>query len=427
MKLDRRKFLENITQWTGGLSLSLLPTALDRKLFDDLLLAEKDELANSEQFWQQIREAYSISDRLINLNNGGVSPHPTVVRKALERYHDLANQGPSHFMWKVLDKQREPLRQKLAGLLGAENDEVAIHRNASEALETVIFGLQLNAGDEVILAKQDYPNMIHAWNQRALRDKIILKWVDLDLPSEDVDYFVNKYQQEITKKTRVIHLTHVINWNGQITPVKAITKMAHANGLDVILDAAHSFAQFYFDIKDLGCDYMGTSLHKWLGAPFGTGMLYVSKNKIAEIYSLFGSPEPLSSNIRKFEHLGTRSFAVEQAIGHAIDFHLLLGWERKYSRLYYLKNYWIDKLSSKIDIDLKTSKNRDFGGAIGLFSLRAKPDMALYQYLNRQRIHTSPSKWNGIAGIRVSPNVYTTLTELDEFVEAVIRFDSGKV
>ena len=370
-----------------------------------------------------VRQAYSVSRTLVNLNNGGVSPQPVVVQEAVEHYQKLSNEIPTYYMWRILDKGREPLRARLAQMLNADSEEIAIHRNTTEAIDNVIFGLPLQKGDEVILSKQDYPNMIHAWKQREIRDGIVLKWVDLTLPSTDKDYLIQQYRTQITSKTKLIHLTHVINWNGQFMPVREIGAMARENGLEVLLDAAHSFGQFHFDIHSLNCDYLGTSLHKWLGAPFGTGMMYIRKEKISKIFPLMSSPDPLSDDIRKFEHLGTRSFPIEQAIGHAIDFHMMIGWERKFKRLQYLKNYWIEGIKSVPGVVIKTSTDPDFGGAIGLFSIDGVKTSDIYSYLfNQHSIHTSPSNWNGIEGIRITPNVYTTIEELDRLVNAIKEY-----
>ena len=230
-------------------------------------------------------------------------------------------------------------------LSGCDPEEVAINRNSSEGLETVIFGLQLKAGDEVVAAKQDYPNMVNAYKQREMRDGIKMVWINLELPSEDENYLVQQYVKAFTPKTKVVHITHIINWNGQILPVKKIAQEAHKRGIEVIVDGAHSFAHFDFKITDLDCDYFASSLHKWLYAPIGSGMMYVRKDKIKNIYPLFAtSDDPLKDDIRKFENLGTRPFFIEQAIGKALEFHEMIGSERKEKRLHYLKNYWMEKV-----------------------------------------------------------------------------------
>jgi selenocysteine lyase/cysteine desulfurase len=224
-------------------------------------------------------------------------------------------------MWRVLDQGSEPLRKNLAKLAGCSAEEIAINRNSSEGLETVIFGLQLKAGDEVVAARQDYPNMINAYKQREIRDGIKMVWVNLELPSEDESYLVNQYVNAFTPKTKVVHITHIINWNGQILPVKKIAHEAHKRGIEVVVDGAHSFAHFDFKVPELDADYYAGSLHKWLYAPIGSGVLYVRKEKIKNIYPMFAVDNPLKDDIRKFEALGTRPFFIEQAIGKAIEFH----------------------------------------------------------------------------------------------------------
>ena len=301
--------------------------------------------------------------------------------------------------------------------------EIAIQRNASEALETSIFGLPLKQGDEVVLAKQDYPNMINAWKQRELRDGVKLIWVDLKLPSEDNNYLVDSYTKLFTTKTKVVHLTHIINWNGQILPVKRIANAAHDRGIEVIVDGAHSFAHFDFKIPDLDADYFGTSLHKWLSASIGTGFLYVRQSKIANLYPLFAAPDAKSNDIRKFENLGTRPFYIEQAIGKAIEFHEMIGAKRKEERLFYLKNYWMEKVKGLKGIQLGTSMKQGFGCAIAIVGFEGKKPADLENFLlNQYKIHVTTIEWEGIKGCRITPNVYTTRKNLDTLVEALHEF-----
>jgi selenocysteine lyase/cysteine desulfurase len=376
--------------------------------------------ATDEDFWRLIQQAYTVSPTILNLNNGGVSPSPKVVQEAVERYNRLSNEAPSYYMWRILDKGREPLRAQLAGLLGSSPEEVAINRNASEALETVIFGLQLKAGDEVVLSKYDYPNMMNAWKQRAHRDGVVLKWVDLDLPMEEESAIAERYISQFTDKTRVVHLTHMINWNGQVLPVRAIAEEARAREIDVMVDAAHSFVHLDFKVEELQCDYLGTSLHKWLCAPFGSGLLYVRQPKIEAIYPLFAAPEPDSSDIRKFEHLGTRSFAIEQAIGQAVQFHKLIGSARKEARLKYLRTYWVDQVRDLPGFRSYTPDNPDLAGAIANVGFGDRDAWKLYDHLfKKYKIHTVPIKWEGINGVRITPNVYTLAEDLDRLVLAI--------
>jgi selenocysteine lyase/cysteine desulfurase len=379
-----------------------------------------NEAAKDEEFWQWIRMQYSINPNLINLNNGGVSPQPKPVQDAHIRFYQYCNEGPSFFMWRELDKGREPLRRRLAELAGVEADEVAINRNSTEGLNSIIFGLNLKAGDEVVLSKQDYPNMVNAWKQREKRDGIKLVWVNHDLPCEDEAKMLKTYTDAFTSKTRIVHVTHMINWTGQLLPVRKIADAAHAKGIEVICDSAHVFAHVDFKIPDLGCDYWATSLHKWLCAPFGSGMLWIKKDKIKNVWALLSSNEPDSGDIRKFESLGTRSFASEMAINAAIDFHLLIGAERKQARLQYLKNYWASKVVDVPGVKLNTSLQPQFACALANFSITGyKPEEIESKLMEKYRIHSVAINWENIHGVRVTPNVYTSIGDLDLLVKGI--------
>jgi selenocysteine lyase/cysteine desulfurase len=268
--VNRRSFLQTVKALSAGTALSTLTQpAWSHNLQQALATASNrppHDLASDEDFWLFIQQSYMVSPSIINLNNGGVAPSPIPVQEAMKRNFDQANEAPSYYMWRIMDQGREPLRRNLARLAGCDPEEIAIQRNASEALETVIFGLSLKAGDEVVLSKQDYPNMINAWKQREQRDGIKLVWVDLQLPSENTDELVKSYTRAFTPKTKVLHLTHVINWNGQIMPVRKIADAAYLRHIEVVVDGAHSLAHFQFKVADLGADYFGSSLHKWLSA-----------------------------------------------------------------------------------------------------------------------------------------------------------------
>jgi len=428
MSFNRRNFLHKAGALTAiAFFSSLTKPAWSRNLDRALRNAEgvsADQLAGEEDFWYYVQQSFNTPANLINMNNGGVSPAPRIVAEAMKRYYDMSNEAPSFFMWQILDRGREPLRTQLARIAGCSAEEIAINRNSSEGLETVIFGLQLKAGDEVVAAKQDYPNIINAYKQREIRDGIKIVWVNLELPSESEDYLVSQYVKAFSPKTRIVHVTHIINWNGQILPVKKIAQEAHKRGIEVVVDGAHSFAQLNFKIPDLDADYYAASLHKWLFAPIGTGLLYVKKDKIKTIYPLFAAPDdPLKDDIRKFEHLGTRPFYIEQAIGKAIDFHDMLGPERKEKRLHYLKNYWMEKVRNIPKVKINTSLDPKWGCAIGSVRVEGKTLVEMYTYLNNNyKIHTVPIDWENIHGVRITPNVYTTIQNLDVLVEGITAF-----
>lgn len=429
---QRRDFIQRIGLLAGAFSVN--------SLFQQVHAAEweseqqrvagfsPEQTAADEDYWTVIQQSYTVNPNLINLNNGGVSPSPRVVQEALERFNQLSNEGPSYYMWRILDQGREPLRYKLATLAGCSPEEIAVNRNATEALNTVIFGLDLKAGDEVIGTLQDYPNMIQAWKQRALRDGIVYTQISFDFPIENDDAIVSAFEKAITPKTKILHLTHIINWIGQILPVKKIAQMAHRRGLEVIVDGAHSFGLLDFKIPDLECDYFGTSLHKFLSAPIGSGMLWIKKEKIEKIWPLVCNDKPRSDDIRKFETLGTRSFPIEQGIGEALNFHNAIGAKRKEERIRYLKNYWAEKARNIPKVKIHTSFKPEYACAICGVSIDGMTPAQLDQALfNTYKIHTVGIVWENISCVRVTPHVYTRLQDLDKLVFALEEIAGRKV
>lgn len=416
--MERRKFL--------GTGLSFL--ALANPVFARQAEKQLTRVANygnggavdDEDFWGWIRECYTTSPNVINLNNGGVAPQPKVVQDAHIRYYQYANEAPSYYMWQILDQGREPLRQKLAEVAGCDPEEIAINRNATEGLNTVIFGLNLQRGDEVVLSKMDYPNMINAWKQREKRDGIKLVWLDLQMPMLNDDDIVHAYTSAFTSKTKVVHVTHLVNWTGQILPIRRIADAAHKKGIEVIGDGAHTFAHFAFNIPDLGCDYFATSLHKWMSAPFGSGLLYIRKGKIKNVWALLSNNEPDGPDIRKFESLGTRSFASEMAIGAAVDFYNVIGAARKEERLRYLKDHWVKQVKDIPGIRFYQPHTKHQACAIANVGIDGKkPEEISAELFGKHKIHAVAINWENVHGVRITPNVYTTTKELDKLALAL--------
>jgi selenocysteine lyase/cysteine desulfurase len=427
----RRKFIQKMGLLAGAFSAGNLFNELHAASWNSaaqkLTGLSPEAVAADEDYWSVIQQGYSVDSNLIILNNGGVSPSPRIVQDAVERYNKLSNQGPSYYMWRILDQGREPLRQKLAVLAGCSAEEIAINRNASEALNTVIYGLDLKAGDEVIGTKQDYPNMIQAYKQRALREGIVYTQLNFSFPIENDADIVGAFEKAITPKTKLIHVTHIINWIGQIMPVKKICAMAKKHNIEVIVDGAHSFGLLDFKIPELGCDYFGTSLHKFLSAPVGSGMLWIKKEKIEKIWPLLCNSEPRSADIRKFETLGTRSFPIEQGIGEAVNFQNAIGSKRKEERIRYLKNYWAGKVKEIPKVKIHTSFKPEYSCAICGVSVDGMTpgelDNALF---TSYKIHTVGIVWENISCVRITPHVYTKLQDLDKLVLAIEEIASRK-
>ena len=420
----RRKFIQQVGLLAGAFSANSLFNQLHAASWEEagkkIAALSPLQAAADEDYWSVIQQSYTVNSNLIILNNGGVSPSPRVVQEAVEQYNKMSNEGPSYYMWRILDQGREPLRQKLAVLAGCSPEEIAVNRNATEALNTVIFGLDLKAGDEVIGTKQDYPNMINAWRQRVLREGIIYTQLNFQFPIDNDEEIVSVFEKAITPKTKLLHITHVVNWIGQIMPVKKIAQMAKRHGVEVLVDGAHSFGLLDFKIPDLECDYFGTSLHKFLSAPIGSGMLWIKKEKIGKIWPLVCNDKPRSEDIRKFETLGTRSFPIEQGIGEAVNFQNAIGSKRKEERIRYLKNYWAGKVKDIPKVKIHTSFKPEYACAICGVSIDGMTpgelDAALF---NNYKIHTVGIVWENISCVRITPHVYTKIQDLDKLVLAI--------
>jgi selenocysteine lyase/cysteine desulfurase len=332
----------------------------------------------------------------------------------------FSNELPVDHMWRVLEPRIESVRRDLAQEFGCDPEEMAITRNASEANETMIFGLDLKKGDEVVMTTLNYPRMQNAWRQRERRDGIVLKRVKIETPVKSDDSFVEQIAAAITPRTRVIEVMHISFQTGYIAPVRRIVELAKPKGIHVFIDGAHAFAHFPFSRDELGADYYGTSLHKWLLAPVGTGFLYVRKERIAKHWPLTPANETKTGDIRKFEEIGTHPAAMHNAIAEALQFHHGIGGARKAARLRYLRERWAKKLDGRPGVKVLTSFDPAQACAIGLLSLDGVDPNQLVPHLwNKHRIIATPIKHAEFQGLRVTPNVYTTLDEVDRFAGAI--------
>jgi len=414
--MERRHFLRA----AGALAL-LRPDSHDRARAATVgNTRAADELARDEFFWREIQSAFTLDRNIINLNNGGVSPSPRVVQESMRRSLEFSNIAPARTMWAVLEPEVETVRQRLARDFGCDPEEMAITRNASEALENVQLGLELKRGDEVLTTDQDYPRMITTWKQRERRDGIVLKMISFPTPPPSLDDLAERFERAITERTRVIHFCHITNLTGQIFPVQRICQLARSRGIEAIVDGAHAYAQFPFKHADLDCDYYGTSLHKWLLAPHGTGFLYVRKSKIPKIWPLMAAPVEMTDNIRKFEEIGTHPAANHNAISDALEFHTTIGVERKAARLRYLRSLWTERLTRLPRVSTPTSSDPRMSCGIGLLSVEGKEPGALADQLwDKYHILTVAIVHPQFKGLRITPNIYTTVQEIDIFCDAV--------
>jgi len=379
-----------------------------------------EAVARNEDFWAAIARAFTVDRSLVNLNNGGVSPSPAIVQAAMRRHLAYSNEAPSYTMWKVLEPQREGVRQRLARHWDCDPEEVALVRNASEGLQTCQLGFDLQRGDEVLTTTQDYGRMINTFKQRVRREGIVLRQFPLPVPCEHPEEIVARFAAHISSHTRLILACHMINTTGQILPVRDIVALGRKHGIPVIVDGAHALAHFPFKISDLDCDYYATSLHKWLFAPHGTGLLYVRRDKIKGLWPLMAAPERETDDIRKFEEIGTHPAANYLAVGDALTFHQGIGDERKAARLIYLRDYWAKRLLAHDRIRLHTSLKPGFACGIANVQVTGIDSKKLADWLwENHRIHLIAIEHPEFEGLRVSPSVYTTLEELDRFCDAI--------
>ena len=378
-----------------------------------------EQTARDEDFWREIQQAFTVDRNIVNLNNGGVCPSPKVVQDAMRRQLEFSNMAPAYTMWTVLEPEIESVRTRLAASFGCDPEEMAITRNASEALEIVQLGIDLKPGDEVLTTDQDYPRMITTWQQRERRDGIKLRMISFPTPPPSMDDLYQRFERAITPRTRVIHFCHITNLTGQIFPVKKICQMARSRGIEAIVDGAHAYAQFPFKHEDLDCDYYGTSLHKWLLAPHGTGFLYVRKSKIETLWPMMPAPASMNANIRKFEEIGTHPAANHNAIAEALTFHESIGADRKAARLRYLRSLWSERLTRFPTVTIRTSPDPEQSCGVVLVSVEGKKAPVLAEELWKQRILVVAIVHKDFEGLRVTPNIYTTPREIDIFTSAM--------
>lgn len=408
--MDRRATLKGMALLGGSMAFGVAPAG-----------GTAGAVKGPRPYWHSIREAYPAEGPLLNLNNAAVCPAPFAVQQEAIRAYQFANEIPDVHLWDELDTAIPRTTEKLSVLADCEPEEVVLNRNTTEGMSTVIFGMPLSRGDEVIVGEWDYSSMIDAWKQRVARDGIVLKTVRFDLLGSD-DAIVDAYADAITSRTKAIQLTHLIHWTGRVVPVDRICAIARQKGILTVVDAAQSFAQMPLSFRKMGCDYLATSLHKWLCAPFGTGMLIVRKSRVEETWPLLGLLESKDDATNKFGgwNLGTFNSAAQYAIGTAVDFHNAIGTPRIHERLRELSRYWVGQARDIEGFRMHTPIDSEHLGAVTLFSIEGVSVETMEKQLQeKHRIRTRLRRQGDLAGVRVSPHIYTLEGDLDRFVDAL--------
>jgi selenocysteine lyase/cysteine desulfurase len=416
-KMNKRTFLKNISALGLGASPFLNEIG---KLVDTVAHLSPEEVAKDEYFWAQIRSGYRLKPDYINLENGYYCFMPQeTLENFIHQVRQVNYQG-SYYMRTVQWDNKKVMSAKLAELVNCTEEEVIITQNTTESLDLVISGYDWKAGDEAVMAEQDYGAMLNQFDQVSKRYGMVNKRVSVPLHPKSDEEIVNLYANAITEKTRLLMICHLINITGHILPVRKICDMAHSKGVEVMVDGAHAFAQIKFSMKDLGCDYYGTSLHKWLSTPLGAGMLYVKKSKVSKLWPLFAEWNKEQDDILRLNHTGTHPVHTDLAIGNAIEYLNKIGIERKEARLRYLQNYWVDKVRDLPHINLNTPVEKHRSCAIANVGIKGmKPKEMAKRLMDEYRIWTVAIDGAGVHGCRITPNIYTTTKELDVFVEAL--------
>lgn len=415
--MDKRTFLKASSLLGVGSLVNL--TGL-KKLVESVENVPTAELAANEDFWLNIRNGYKLKPDYINLENGYYCIQPQEILTAYLKHLQEVNMQGAFYMRTVQYDNKKRVTTKLAELAGCSNEEIIITRNTTESLDMIISGMEWKAGDEAVMANQDYGAMLDMFEQVSKRYGMVNKLIDVPNHPKSDEEIVELYAKAITSKTKLLMVCHMINITGQILPVKKICDMAHSKGVQVMVDGAHAFSHIVFKLSDLNCDYYGCSLHKWLSVPLGAGFLYVRKGNVPKVWPLFAESERKPDDISRLNHTGTIPVHTDLAIENAIEYYTKLGAKRKEDRLRYLQNYWTAKVRSNPNIILNTPDDATLSCAIANVGIKGmKPSVMAETLLKTHKIYTVAIDGKGVQGCRITPNIYTTTSELDVFVKAL--------
>ena len=424
MQNSKREFLKNIAR--ASAAFTFMPFETLEPSFFKIANLTPQEAAQKEDFWSDIRQAYRIKPDYINLENGYYSMQSEEVLKAYISHVKEVNYQASYYMRMRQFDDKTAMRQKLATMLGCATEELAITRNTTESIDSVILGMDWKAGDEAVMAMQDYGAMLDMFKQQARRYGIVNKVISLPNHPQSDEEIVDLYEKAISPKTRLLMVCHMVNITGHILPVKKICDMAHRHGVEVIVDGAHAFAHIDFKINDLGCDYYASSLHKWLGCPLGAGILYVKKDKIKNLWGMLADNGFADDDIRKLNHTGTHPVHTDLTIANAIQFHEKIGSQRKEARLRFLQEYWTKQVRNIKGISVNTPA--DTQRACGIANVgvtQLKPAVLAKTLLEKYKIWTVAIDYANVQGVRITPHIYTTTDELNVFVKALKNIVAG--
>ncbi|HEX2722778.1 MAG TPA: aminotransferase class V-fold PLP-dependent enzyme [Gemmatimonadaceae bacterium] len=421
--MERREFMRfSGIAIAAGLSDRLIPgyRSVVHGALSETGEARAEVLAEDEAFWRKIRQAYVTTTDLVDFDNANTAPTPAPVFDAYVQRGRKLRHAPAESFGKMWNNETDVARKALAALLGSAPSRLAFTLNATVALNTVLHGFPLERGDEILVTNHEYPDMVETVLQRQRRDGIVMKVVKIPLPNESSLDLVRRVTDAIGPRTRLLLISHVSAWSGEILPVKAVTRAARAKGVAVLVDAAQSVGVLDVSFDDIGCDFLATSLHKWVAAPMGTGALIMRQEHFGRVLPL----HPPSWDTSKYptdlyEWTGTFNMAAYAAVNDALDFQRTIGLERKRARVRYLGEYWQSRLASTPGVRILTPREAERRFGVASFMIEGVDPAALVKHLRSKGIlvQNKAGRHSPFANaIRVSPGVYATTEELDQFV-----------
>ena len=411
--MNKREFLRT----AGGASLGMM---FGPELLARMRSTPAATLAADEPFWAELRAKFKLTPDYINLENGYYCFQPEEVLEQFIRNVRAINVEASHYMRTRQYDDKLRVRTKLAAMAGCSPDELIITRNTTESLDTVIAGFDWKPGDEAVMANQDYGAMLDMFRLQARRRGMVNQLVDIPMDPKSDDEVVRVYATALSPATKLLMIPHMVNITGHAMPVRAICDMAHARGVPVMVDGAHAFAHLEYRIPDLHCDYYGASLHKWLATPLGAGILYVKKDRIASLWPVFADQSKADDDISKLNHTGTHPVHTDITIENSIAFHEMIGSAKKEARLRWLQQYWTTRVRGVPKIVLNTPSDPARSCGIANAGVQGiKPGDLAKTLLDKYKIFTVAIDGAGVHGVRVTPQVYTSSSELDKFVAAL--------
>ena len=421
--MNKRSFLKTIGNY------SIAPFIIPTEAINHLSLNESlpKELSD-KKLWKEIRSHYKLKPDYINLESGYYNIIPKPVLENFIKHVKMVNYEGSYYMRNNLIYNKDRITERLGSIFGSNKDELCITRNTTESLDLIIGGFPWKKNDEAIFAEQDYGAMKSMFEQISSRYGVNNKIISIPNHPKSDEEIIKIYESEITSKTKLIMVCHMINITGQILPIKKICEMAHSYGVDVMVDGAHCIGHFNFKISDFNCDYYGSSLHKWLATPLGAGLLHVKKNKISKIWPLLGDSNKNPNDIKRLNHIGTHPVHTDLAINNSIDYLEWIGVERKEKRLRFIKNYWVNRLKGIKNIVINTpfEEHRSCGiGNIGVNNLT--PEKLAKILMEKYKIFTVAIDYANVKGCRISPNVFTNIAELDRFIDSMVSISKGNL